>query len=203
MRKKIIVASGNLHKVQEFRQILENFDIEVLSKKEAGYISEVEETGSTLEENSKIKARAVYGATGCAVLADDSGLFVRALQWQPGVYSARYAGEPSDDKSNNALLLRNLETEADRYAEFRCVLAYIMEDGSEHIFTGICPGTLLKELRGKEGFGYDPLFVPDGYSQTFAELSGIEKNKISHRALALRKFVAFLGNTCYANLRSE
>lgn len=203
MRKKLIVASGNEHKVEEIRQILEKFDIEVRSKNEAGYTLDVEETGDTLEENSKIKARAIHEKTGCAVLADDSGLFVRALNWDPGVRSARYAGEPSDDKSNNALLLRKLETEVDRYAEFRCVLAYIMEDGSEHIFTGICPGTLLKELRGKEGFGYDPLFVPDGYNQTFAELSGAEKNKISHRALALQNFVDFLGDTCYAGLCSE
>ncbi len=203
MRKKLIVASGNAHKVQEIRQILEKFDIEVLSKNEAGCMSEVEETGKTLEENSKLKARAIHKVTNCAVLADDSGLFVRALHWEPGVYSARYAGDPSDDKRNNVLLLKNLETETDRYAEFRCVLAYITENGEEHTFMGICSGNLLKEVRGNEGFGYDPLFVPEGYAQTFAELSGTEKNKLSHRAHALQKFVDFLGDTCYADLRVE
>lgn len=201
MQKKIIVASGNFHKIQEISEILKPMDIEVLSKKEIGCLLDVEETGTSLEENSLLKARAIHQQTELAVLADDSGIFVRALNWEPGVYSARFAGEPSNDQKNNELLIEKLENEVDRYAEFRCVLAFVMEDGREETFIGVCPGNLLKNPRGGAGFGYDPLFVPEGYSLTFAELSGEEKNKISHRALALQKFVDFLKDTCYASLR--
>lgn len=201
MKRKIILASGNLHKIQEIRDMLKWMEVEVLSKKEIGCFSDVEETGTTLEENSLLKARNIHRETGFAALADDSGIFVRALKWAPGVFSARFAGNTCNDEENNRLLLKKMENVLDRYAEFRCVLSFVTEDGTEHTFSGVCSGSLLLNTRGEHGFGYDPLFVPCGYSMTFAELSGSEKNRISHRSLALQKFVDFLRNTCYADLR--
>ena len=144
------------------------------------------EDAETFEGNALKKARELCAASGLWTLADDSGLEVAALNNAPGVYSARYAGEPCSYPANNAKLLRELAGVTERRARFRCVIALCAPDGREWTVEGSCPGHIIHELRGVNGFGYDPLFVPDGYEQTFAELDGTVKNRISHRGAALK-----------------
>ena len=189
MSKCVIIATNNAHKVTEIRDVFAGLGWECSSLKEAGIDSDPEETGTTLIENARIKARAAHELAGCAVLADDSGLLVDALDGAPGVYSSRYAGEDGNDAKNNTLLLKNLEgiTPEDRTAHFSCVLVFIDEDGTETVVEGRVDGLIGFEERGSEGFGYDPLFLPDdfGNEKTFAELGLAEKQKVSHRARAL------------------
>ncbi len=189
MPKRVIIATNNAHKVTEIRDMFMGLGWECLSLNEAGINSNPEETGETFIENARIKARAVYERFGCAVLADDSGLIVDALNGAPGVYSSRYAGEDGNDAANNALLLKNLEDvrEKDRSAHFSCVLVFIDEDGMETIAEGRVDGLIAYDEQGREGFGYDPLFLPDDFDneKTFAQLGLIEKQKVSHRARAL------------------
>ena len=171
---ELYVATHNAHKLREIGEILPDFTI--LSED-----PDVEETAPDFAGNALIKARAIAAAhSGCWVMADDSGLEVVA-----GVRSARYAGEPSNTPANNALLLKNLEGVTDRRANFTCCVALVDPDGREHVLTGRCYGTIAQSESGGGGFGYDPLFIPDGHTKSFAELSADEKNAISHRGRAL------------------
>ena len=180
MRPKLFVATHNAHKLREMSQMLPDLDVV------ADDPASVEETAPDFAGNALIKVRAIAARhPGDWCLADDSGLEVDALGGEPGVRSARYAGEPSDTAANNALLLRNLAGVADRRARFTCCCALVGPDGAEHVVEGHCPGRIAERASGAAGFGYDPLFVPDGHSRSFAELSADEKNAISHRGRAL------------------
>lgn len=186
--RKLILSSGNPHKVDELKKILANLEIQVLTKDEVGQGDlDVIEDGDTLEANALKKARALAEKVEGIVLADDTGLFVDALNGEPGVYSARYAGEECSYQANNTKLLGALAGVAPekRTARFKTVIALIDENGAEYIIEGVCEGRILDEKKGSAGFGYDPLFLPEGYEQTFAELGEDIKNKISHRARAI------------------
>ena len=182
---QLLIATRNRHKLDEIRAILGGPGIEWKSALDFPHLPDVIEDGDTFEANAAKKARALAAATGCWALADDSGLEVDALGGAPGVRSARFAGEPTDHTANNEKLLRDLAGHTDRTARFRCVLALAAPDGSVRFAEGRCEGRIAESLRGAEGFGYDPLFVPDGFEQTFAELGAEIKNTISHRARAL------------------
>lgn len=184
---KILVASNNKNKIREIKQILGDI-FEPVSLAEAGVESDPEETGETFLENALIKARSGMEVSGMPCIADDSGLCVNALNGAPGVYSARYSGEGATDEKNNELLLKNMENAADRSACFRSAIAMVFPDGREITAEGECPGVMIYEERGNNGFGYDPLFLVEEYNKTFAELSGEIKNQISHRAHALQAF---------------
>lgn len=189
--KPLCFATNNAHKIEELQAMLGlTFTLKTLS--EIGCHDDIAETGTTLEENSLIKAQYVWDNYQMDCFADDSGLEVAALNGAPGVYSARYSGVHHSFAANNALLLRNLAGITNRAAQFRTVITLIL-GGEIHQFEGIIKGNIIDQPRGTEGFGYDPLFVPDGYNQTFAEISLAEKSLISHRAKAVEKLVAFLG----------
>lgn len=186
---KLIIASNNAHKIYEIKKILSGKFDEILSLKEANVHHETVEDGSTFMENSLKKAREISEITGCAALADDSGICAHALDGAPGIYSARFAGEykgqESDDR-NNALLLDKLSDKADKTAHYTCAMALVYPDGREVCAEGYMYGAITDNPRGTRGFGYDPLFIPDGESRTVAEMSDDEKNLISHRANALK-----------------
>ena len=182
MEKVIVAATGNAHKLKEIRAILKGW--QVLSASEAGFYSDVEETGATFEENALIKARAVCKATGRASLADDSGLCVEALGGAPGVYSARYSG--GGDRENRLLLLKNLQGETNRRAYFASAVALVFPSGEEIYAEGRTYGRILEEERGEHGFGYDSLFFSDDLKKSFGEAQEEEKNRVSHRGRALR-----------------
>ena len=184
---KLVIATRNAHKLEEIRAIFDFHSLEVLSAFDFPEIPDVVEDGDTLGANAEKKATEIAKATGYWALADDSGLEVAALGGAPGVYSARYAGEQCSYSDNNEKLLRELAAKPDRSAQFRTVIALSDPAGNVQTLEGACPGMIIEELRGSNGFGYDPLFVPDGYSETFAELSAEVKNRISHRARALFK----------------
>ncbi|GAB4336593.1 MAG: XTP/dITP diphosphatase [Calditrichia bacterium] len=186
--REIVIATANQHKLEEIREILKGLPRNILSIADFPEIGEIEETGTTFEENALIKAREVFRHTGLLTLADDSGLEVDALNGEPGVYSARYSGKGHDYAANNQKLLQELAgvPPAHRGAQFRCVVA-IVGPKIEKTVSGVVRGTIIEELRGKKGFGYDPLFVPEGFHQTFAELGETVKNRISHRARAFTK----------------
>lgn len=204
--KKLVFATNNAHKLSEVRQILSG-TYEVLSLNDINCHEELPETQDTLEENALEKARYVKEHYDYDCFADDTGLEVNSLDGAPGVYSARYASMPSDfnadggnlwgaaddhdSDANMRKLLHSLSDKADRSAQFRTVIALI-KDGEEHLFEGIVKGTITSEKSGKEGFGYDPIFQPEGHSVTFAEMSSEEKNHISHRGRATEKLAAFL-----------
>lgn len=194
MLTELILASGNQGKIAEFQRLLEGLDIQVHSMKAYPEIGDIVEDGATFAENALIKARTVCQATGKAALADDSGLMVDALDGAPGIYSARFAGEQHDDAANNAKLLRLLQDVEDgaRSGRFFCAIAIVLPDGREYTVEGVCPGVILRELKGQGGFGYDPLFYVPEMDKTFAELSMEEKNRISHRGRANRKAVEIL-----------
>ena len=187
----MILASNNAHKLEEFRAIFADMGIEIIPQSAAGCHFEVDETGETFEENAYLKAIAVTRATGRPAVADDSGLMVDALGGAPGVRSARYAGDGRNSSDNVALLLENLSGQADRKARFRTVIALIF-GGKEYQFDGVVDGTITDTPHGGGGFGYDPVFVPDGYDVTFAEMDSEAKNAISHRGRAVEKLAAFL-----------
>jgi XTP/dITP diphosphohydrolase len=185
---QLLIATRNRHKLDEIRQILALPSLELAAADDIpGLPAEVVEDADTFEGNALKKARELCAASGLWTLADDSGLEVAALGNAPGVFSARYAGEPCDYAANNAKLLRELAGAADRRARFRCAVALCAPDGRSWTVDGSCPGRILLEPRGVNGFGYDPLFVPDGHDRTFAELDGAVKNRISHRGHALRR----------------
>ena len=195
--EKVILASRNKGKIKEIGDILGRYDMTVVSRDDAGLpIDEVEETGETFEENSYIKAKAILDVAGVPTVADDSGLMVDALGGAPGVYSARYAGENCTYEDNNRKLLSALAGVPDekRSARFVSVITMLWPDGRKIVARGECEGRILTETRGEGGFGYDPLFVPEGYDISFGEMSPEEKNKISHRAKALMKLESILEN---------
>jgi XTP/dITP diphosphohydrolase len=190
MKKKLCFATNNAHKLEEIQAILgDSFDL--LSLKDINCIEELPETGNTLEANSLQKAQYLYDHYQINCFADDSGLEVNALGGEPGVYSARYAGEQRIHADNIHLLLKNLSGKSDRSAQFRTVIT-LFQNGEYHQFEGIIKGQIIEDLRGTDGFGYDPIFMPEGFDKTFAEMSLEEKGRISHRARAFQKLVAFL-----------
>ena len=189
---KLIIASNNAHKIKEIKEILKGEFDEIVSLREAGISHETVEDGSTFLENAMKKAREIAEISGCAALSDDSGICVHALGDAPGVFSARYAGEHGDDEANNDLVLKNLEGKSDRSAHYTCAVVVAYPDGSEVHAEGYMYGKIIHERRGTHGFGYDPLFVPDGEARTVAEMSDEEKNKISHRANALHALLRVL-----------
>jgi XTP/dITP diphosphohydrolase len=186
----LIFATNNEHKVAEIQSLL-NGVFNVISLKEAGILIDIPEPHPTLQENAAEKARTIHQLTGKSCFSEDTGLEVDALKGEPGVKSARYAGEDKSFQKNIDRLLVNLEGTSDRSAQFRTVVCLIL-DGKQHFFEGICRGHILSAPRGDEGFGYDPVFVPEGDDRTFAEMNMAEKNQYSHRAKAVQKLVAFL-----------
>ncbi|WPJ95490.1 RdgB/HAM1 family non-canonical purine NTP pyrophosphatase [Coraliomargarita algicola] len=188
--KQLIVATGNAHKVEEFDGLLADCGFEVCSAKVCGGMPEAVEDGDSFAANARIKALALraQAPADAWVLSDDSGLEVDALQGAPGIYSARYAGEGANDLDNLNKLLSELakHAEATRSARFRCVLCLIDPEGREQYFDGACEGHIASEPSGEQGFGYDPVFVPQGFTESFAELGEATKSQLSHRALAVQ-----------------
>ena len=189
---KICFATNNAKKIEEVKAALGS-DFEIVSLQDIGCFEELPETGDTLNHNAFQKARFVKDKYGVDCFADDTGLEVEALNGAPGVYSGRYAGEPRSDERNIELLLKNLTGMKNRMAQFRTVMALILE-GKEYAFEGIASGEIIERKIGSGGFGYDPIFRPDGFSQTFAELSLAEKNQISHRGKSVKALIQFLSN---------
>lgn len=190
----LVFATNNKHKLSEIRAILGD-EIDILSLEDINCHADIPETADTLEGNALQKAQYVVDHFGMSCFADDTGLEVDALNGEPGIYSARYAGEEHDSEANMTKLLNNLGQNNNRKAQFRTVIALLeMEGGKirQHLFEGIVKGEIIRERRGGEGFGYDPIFQPEGYQQTFAEMSGEAKNAISHRGRAVRKLVNYL-----------
>jgi XTP/dITP diphosphohydrolase len=184
---KLVLATRNRHKLEELRTLFDLPGLELSSALDHPEIPDVEEDGKTFEENAIKKAITLARATRCWALADDSGLEVDALDGAPGVHSARYAGEPVSYPANNARLLRELHGVTDRRARFRCVVALASPSGRARTVDGRCEGRIIHETRGAQGFGYDPLFVPEGFEKTFAEMESSAKHAISHRGRALQK----------------
>jgi XTP/dITP diphosphohydrolase len=189
---KIIFATNNKHKVDEIRSALPE-DFSIITLKEAGIDIDIPEPHDTLQDNAAEKAKTIYHLTRTNCFSEDTGLEVYSINNEPGVHSARYAGEEkSFDKNIDKLLLR-LENSTNRKARFRTVICLIL-DGKEYFFEGVCEGEIIKERRGNQGFGYDSVFIPSGSSKTFAEMSIEEKNQFSHRTKATDKLVAFLNH---------
>lgn len=187
---QLILATANIHKAKEIQSILPD-GFEVITMKEAGIDLDIPEPFETLEENSATKANTIYLLTGQDCFAEDTGLEVEALNGAPGVRSARFAGEPRSDQNNYKKLLNNLKKQTNRRAQFRTVMT-LYWDGKEYQFEGVCKGTIIDKPKGTEGFGYDPVFIPDGSTHTFAEMGLQEKNKFSHRKKALMQMIDFL-----------
>jgi len=190
MNTKLVFATNNKHKLDEVRAILGD-SYQILSLQDIGCMEDIPETADTLEGNALLKAQYVKDNYGYSCFADDTGLEVKSLNNAPGVYSARYAGDNKDSKANMLKILRELKDKEDHSARFRTVISLIL-DNKEYLFEGIVNGVIIEEERGTAGFGYDPVFVPDGYSETFAELGTDIKNTISHRAEAVKKLKQFL-----------
>lgn len=188
--KKLVFATNNAHKLSEVRAILAP-QYEIISLAELNCFDDIPETADTLEGNALLKAQYIFDKFQVNCFADDTGLEVDALNGAPGVYSARYAGEDNNAKNNMEKLLSNLGDNSNRTAHFRTVITLI-EEGEVRYFEGQIDGKIAYEPSGSAGFGYDPVFIPDGYTQSFAELGAVEKNKISHRALAVQELVAYL-----------
>ncbi|MBQ8501495.1 MAG: non-canonical purine NTP diphosphatase [Bacteroides sp.] len=191
--KSFVFATNNAHKLEEVRAILGE-QLQVLSLKEIGCTADIPETADTLEGNALLKARYIWNHYHCNCFADDTGLEVEALNGAPGIYSARYAGDGHDSEANMQKLLQELKDVENRNARFRTAFALII-DGKEYLFEGIVKGEIIREKRGNTGFGYDPIFVPEGYTETFAQLGNEIKNHISHRAKATQKLCEFLKET--------
>ena len=194
MIDKVVLAANNQGKLAELKVLLEDLGIEVLSLKDINFIEEIEETGNTLHQNSLIKASTIFNYCKMPVIADDSGLFVEFLDGQPGVESAYFAGKPSNPSKNNQKLLSELINAENRNAAFKCCLCFINQEGQEFYFEGEVQGKIASSQTGKEGFGYDPLFVPIGFDRSFADLGVEIKNKLSHRKMAFNKLKEFLLN---------
>ena len=190
MKKKFVSATNNAHKLEEVTAILGD-KIELLSMKDIHCHADIPETADTLEGNALLKARYIFENYNMDCFADDTGLEVEALNGAPGVYSARYAGDAHNSEANMRKLLQDMEGIENRKAQFRTVFALII-NGKEHLFEGIVKGEITKHRCGSSGFGYDPVFIPEGYTQTYAEMGNTLKNKISHRALATNKLCNFL-----------
>ncbi len=192
--KTVIIASTNQGKLKEFKELMKGLSVEVKSLKDFPEIGDIEENGASFAENAYIKAKAVFDATGCLSIADDSGLEVDALDGAPGIYSARYAGEEKNDTANNEKLLSemNVVSDENRGAQFHCAIVAIDQNGTRYDAEGIVRGHILRAPQGENGFGYDPLFYIEEFGCTTAELSMDEKNKISHRGQAVRQIVEIL-----------
>lgn len=190
MKQKLVFATNNLHKLNEVSHILEG-KVELLSLNDIKCDTDIPETADTLEGNALLKAQYIHIHYGLNCFADDTGLEIEALNNEPGVYSARYAGIDKDSEANMLKVLSKLEGIENRKAQFRTAISLII-DNNTFLFEGVIKGEIIKEKRGEEGFGYDPIFIPEGYNETFAELGGNIKNKISHRALAVNKLCDFL-----------
>lgn len=197
--KKLLVASNNTHKIDEIKKILSDInDLQVVSLRDENIFIDVEETADTLEGNALLKAKEIHSVSGLPVISDDTGLFVEELHNEPGVYSARYAGENATYLDNCKKLISKLKEKnlSESPAHFKAVICYVDNSGKEKFFEGITNGKITTEMRGENGFGYDPLFFADGMDKTFAELTEEEKNKISHRGLAIKKFAEFYKKNC-------
>ena len=194
----LIFATNNQHKIDEIRSI-PNLGYEIVSLKEAGINIDIAEPHNTLEENATEKSTVIYKLTGQDCFSEDTGLEVEALNGEPGVRSARYAGEENSFKKNIDKLLLKMQGIENRNAQFRSVLSLIL-NGIEYKFEGICKGTILAETKGNEGFGYDPIFLPMGATQTFAEMNMEEKNKFSHRKKVMDKLIDFLNTASKKNI---
>jgi len=192
MKRTLVFATNNAHKLEEVAQILGD-QIELRNLKDIGCEDDIPETADTLEGNALQKAKYIHSRYHLDCFADDTGLEIEALNGEPGVYSARYAGEGRDPQDNMNKVLQELQGKANRKARFRTAVSLIL-DGKEYLFEGIINGVITEEKRGEAGFGYDPIFLPDGYEETFAELGNEVKNEISHRALAVQKLCDFLKN---------
>ena len=190
IKMKLVFATHNQHKLQEIKLLLPK-TINLVSLADINFTDDIAETADTLTDNALLKARHIYNKYKINCFADDSGLEVEALNGAPGVYSARYAGLQKNDTGNNRKLLDELRDKSNRNACFKTVIALII-DGKELIFTGVIEGVILSKMHGDKGFGYDPLFKPNGYNLTFAQMTTDEKSKISHRGLAVNKLVNFL-----------
>lgn len=188
--KKLVFASNNQGKIKEVKQILGS-DFEILSLKDINCVEDIPETHFTIKENAIEKAEYIFNKYGFACISDDTGLEVDALNNEPGVFSARYAGVDKSPEKNMQKLLKNLNGIENRKAHFSTFICYIDNDGNKNLFEGRVDGTITKEKHGDGGFGYDPIFMPDGYSQTFGELGETIKNTISHRYRALKKLQEF------------
>lgn len=199
MNRKFVVATNNAHKVEEFKKILGPLGIECVSLKELRIECEAEETGATFGENAYIKARAVYELCKLPTVADDSGICVDALDGAPGIYSARYGGEGYDDAGRMELLLKNMERQQNRAAHFTSAICCVLDENTVLQTEGYVYGQLTREPRGTNGFGYDPIFLPDGYGKTTAEMEGEAKNAISHRGNALRELAKKLKEYYHAD----
>ena len=191
MMKKLIFATNNPNKLAEIKSSVKSF--EVVGLKEMGIVEDIAETGSTLEENALIKSQYIYQKTGLSCFADDTGLEVDALDGRPGVYSARYAGEYATAENNMQKLLFEMEAQKNRNACFRTVISLNL-NGEEYFFEGKVVGEILLQKTGDDGFGYDPIFKPTGFDQSFAEMTMAQKNEISHRGLAVKKLLHFLSH---------
>ena len=187
---KLVFATNNKHKLQEVRDIIGD-RVELLSLNDIDCHDDIPETADTLQGNALIKARYIFEKYGFNCFADDTGLEVEALNGAPGVYSARYAGEECNSEANMLKLLQNLTCENNRNAQFRTVIALII-NGEEKLFNGIVKGTITNEKKGNSGFGYDPIFIPEGYTESFAQMSGEMKNSISHRFRATKQLSDYL-----------
>ena len=197
---KLLIASNNAHKIREIKEILGDLFDEILSLREAGVSADPEETGETFEENARIKAEAILQLTGCAALADDSGLEVDALGGAPGVHSARYTGNHEDsDLDRRKFLMKNLEGEEHRTARFVSAICCVFPNGDVLRARGTCEGRIATYMKGENGFGYDAMFIAEGYDITMAEMTHEQKNEISHRGRALREFARVLKEYCNAD----
>lgn len=188
---KLVLASRNKNKIEEMKTLVSHLGIEVFSALDFPDLEEVEEDKPTLEGNALKKARYVHKQTGIPALSDDTGLEVEALNGEPGVYSARYAGENATYQDNVLKLLSALKNASNRDAQFRTVVA-LVDGNKEYTFEGVCRGTIIEEQRGKKGFGYDPIFMPEEFAETFAQMDASIKNLISHRGKAVQEFIEFL-----------
>jgi len=191
---KVLVSSNNKDKISEIKKVFENEDLRILSLKDIGIEIEVIEDQETLEGNALKKAKEIFQISKIPTISDDTGLFVKALNSEPGVYSSRYAGENVTYDNNCQKLIQNIKgiPEAKREAYFKTIICFYFEKDKYYLFEGTCNGKIINQKRGAEGFGYDPVFIPDGYNKTFAEISKVEKNKISHRGKALAKLKSFM-----------
>lgn len=189
--KEILIATSNAHKVEEFKEMLEPLGYQVKCLKDLEEVIEINETGTTFEENSLIKAKTLHDALGCAVMADDSGIMIDALDGAPGVYSARFMGEDTSYDVKNQYIIDAVKGK-ERGARFVCVIAYVESDGTSHTFRGEVIGEVAEEMKGSHGFGYDPIFYYPPYGTTLANVSEEMKNAVSHRGKALAKLVAYL-----------
>lgn len=194
MKRSLVFATGNQHKLEEVQGLLGK-DFALSCLKDVGITQDIPETGLTLRENALQKAQYVFNACKCACFADDTGLEIDALNGQPGVFSARYAGPQKDSQANMQLVLQQLQGVTQRTARFKTVIAYIDEAGHQQVFEGKVEGVIIETPTGEQGFGYDPIFMPDGYDKTFAQLPLEVKNAMSHRGRAIQKLIEFLNHS--------